>query len=64
MHSNLAQDLEISFRFPYERRFPSKTEKQPRRQFERSTKPDTPTTKDPKGKFVIGESSQVSTNGY
>jgi len=59
----LAHDLEISLRFPSDRRFPSKTEQQLGRQFESSTKPGTSTGKDPKGKSVIGESSQQGTKG-
>ena len=51
---SLAPDFKISLRFPSERRFLSKTEEQPMRQFKSFTKPDTSTTKDPKGKSVIG----------
>jgi len=55
----LAQDLEISLRVPSKRMFSSKTKEQFRRQFESSTKPNTSTTKELKGKSTIGELSRV-----
>jgi len=48
--NQLAQDIETSFRFSSERRVFPKVEEQP--------SPNTQTNRDPKGKFVIGESSR------
>ena len=59
----LAHDLKTSLRVPSERRFPSRVGKQSRHQFVSSTKYNTFTTKDLKGKSAIGESSQQGVRG-
>jgi len=48
--SQLAQNIETSFKFSSERRVIPKAREQP--------SPNTNTNKDPKGKYVIGESSK------
>ena len=61
--SQLAQDIKDSLKFYSECRFIAKVREQSRRQPDDTVRPNTNTTKDPKGKSVIGESSKQGAKG-
>jgi len=61
--SQLAQDIENSLKFSSEHSFIPKVREHSKRQPEVTVKPNFSTTKNPKGKSVIGESSKQGAKG-
>ena len=61
--SQLVQDIENSLKFSSKHSFIPKVREQSKRQPEVTVKPNFSTTKNPKGKSVIGESSKQDAKG-